>query len=163
MNARVIPLRPAPALLPHEPGLGEALSGMWEDHTERIVLGAAMLGEPMPAWLEPRHFFPTQHQRIYGAVQDVGGHVARVNEWLRASSKPTHPQIASSSTLAAMCFEADWVLRQGWEVDCEGVRELWRRRELLQVCSRLVITLRSGQVDHGGAYQALKAHFKAVR
>lgn len=163
MNAPVLPLRlhSAPPL-PFDPSLGLALASMWEEHTERIVLGAAMLGEPMPKWLRPEMFFAGQHQVIYQACLDVGGNVAKVHEWLRACSRRYKPQVADSVTLAKMCREADWELQQGCQVDCEGIRELWRRRRLLEQCARLVIELRGG-LDHEGAYRVLKAHFKECR
>jgi hypothetical protein len=170
MNAPILVLRqPAPnsaSPLPFEPSLGLALASLWEEHTERLVLGAAMLGEPMPRWLRPEHFFASQHQRIYEAVQDVGGNVAHVNAWLRESSPPTGPLVVKSTELAAMLLDYDFERRMGWVVlseKLETIRELWRRRQLLEQCARLVIQLRGGQLDHDGAYRVLKAHFKECR
>jgi hypothetical protein len=164
MNARVIPIRAPSDPLPHDPSLGMALSAMWENHTERVILGAAMLGERVPDWLEPRHFFPTQHQRIFEAVREVGGNVAHVFRWMSLASPKYKPLLVKSTELAAMCYEGDWHVRQGWALvdECEGVRELWKRRQLVEACHRAVVELRGGG-SHAAAYEAMKLHFKDMK
>ncbi len=101
----------------------------WSPESERAILGAAMLGEPMPPWLEPRHFFAAQHARVFEAIQDVGGNPARVNAWLRDQAPPTGPLVITAVELAAMVDEGYLALRNGWPLEFELVRELWRRRE----------------------------------
>lgn len=152
MNARI----QAPAVL----SLGESLSNMWDAELERNILGAAMLGEPMPAWLEPRHFFPTQHQRIYEAVQSVGGNVARVNAWLRDSAKATGPLLVRSDELAAMVIEWRHARDFGWALDFEQLRELANRRALVEVMRRVEIELRAEVIGHREARARLSEHFK---
>jgi hypothetical protein len=156
-------IAPALHVVAAEPTLGESLSGLWCDETERSVLGAAMLGEPMPAWLESRHFFPTQHRVIFEAVQSVGGNVARVNAWLRESSPKFGPPVAKSHELAEMCLEAEHARRMGWALDFDKLRELWRVRELMACMTRQAILLRHGQATHADCYQALREHFKSCK
>jgi len=157
----------APVLRLPEPTLGLTLSGMWDDELERNILGAAMLGEPMPPWLAPTHFFAGQHGCIYEAVQSVGGNVAHVNAWLRESSPKFGPPVARSHELAAMCLEAEHARRMGWSFDFERLRELAKRRALVELFGRLVVQLRAGDDYHGlshdEAIQAVRVHLKAVR
>jgi hypothetical protein len=156
--------RPALRIVnPPAPSLGLTLSAMWEPELERNALGAAMLGEPMPPWLESRHFFPSQHQAIYEAVKSVGGHVARVNTWLRESAPAYGPIAAGPVELAAMCEEYACARSLGWAFEWAEIRELWRRRALVEACTRVVLKLRDGRLDHGQARGELAEHFKAVR
>lgn len=141
--------------------LGETLSAIWDQELERNILGAAMLGEPMPTWLEPRHFFPTQHQRIYDAVQAVGGHVARVNVWLRESSPGLDPYLVRSDELAAMCLEWKHARDMGWALEFDKLRELANRRALVEVMRRVEIELRSEAIGHREARARLSEHFKS--
>lgn len=157
---------PALALVPlvEEPAsLGVALSETWDPELERNILGAAMLSWPMPAWLEPRDFFPTQHQRIYEAVLSVGGNVAHVNAWLRDSSSKFGPPVAKSTELAEMCVEAQWALDMGWALDFEALRELRNRRELIESMQRVAIKLRAGELSHEEARGELREHFKEAK
>ncbi len=146
-----------------EPSLGLALSGMWDSELERNILGAAMIGEPMPSTLEPRHFFPSQHQRIYEAVQSVGGNVAKVNVWLRESSSKFGPPVAKAVELAEMCIEARWALDQGWALDFPKLLELHKRRALLECMTRQALLLRAGEAEHSDVYQALREHFRSSK
>lgn len=154
---------PALRLATPEPSLGQSLAGLWDPECERAILGAAMLAEPMPAWLAPSHFFPTQHQRIYEAVQSVGGNVARVNAWLRESSPKFGPQVAKSHELAEMCLEAEHALRMGWALDFERLRELAKRRALLELLTRQTILLRGGEWSHAECYAGLKDYFRSSK
>lgn len=150
MNARI---QTAPVLL------GELLANIWDQELERNALGAAMLGWPMPAWLEPQHFFPTQHQRIYEAVQSVGGNIAHVNAWLRESSLKYGPPVATPVELAKMCLEWEHARDMGWEIDWEALREFARLRALLTEMRRLEIEIRAGNVSHREARKRLSGHF----
>ena len=147
-----------------EPSLGQSLAGLWDPECERAILGAAMLAEPMPAWLAPSHFFPTQHQRIYEAVQSVGGNVARVNAWLRESSSKFGPQVAKSHELAEMCLEAEHALRMGWALDFERLRELAKRRAFVGLAKQLVTRLSATgyeDMSHAECLEALRDHFRS--
>ena len=152
MNAR-IPLDPF--------ALGQP--ALWDPETERNALGLAMLARPMPPWLAPEHFYPTQHQRIYEAVQTVGGHVVRVNVWLRESASKWGPPIAGAVDLVEMCLEAEHAERMGWAVDFERLRELAKQRALLETLQRLAIRLRHGDVSHAEARRALSEHFQEAK
>lgn len=152
MNARIS----APAVT----SLGDTLSHLWDPEAERNILGAAMLGEPMPAWLEPRHFFPTQHQRIYEAVQSVGGNVAHVNAWLRESAPEFGPLLVKSDELAAMCIEWRHARDYGWALEFDRLRELANCRALVEVMRRVEIELRAEAIGHREARAKLSDHFK---
>lgn len=152
MNARI----QAPAAL----SLGESLSNMWDAELERNILGAAMLGEPMPAWLEARHFFPNVHQRVYEAVQSVGGNVAHVNAWLRDSAPAFGPLLVRSDELAAMCIEWRHARDFGWALDFDQLRELANRRALVEVMRRVEIELRAEAIGHREARARLSDHFR---
>ncbi len=146
-----------------EQPLGLSLSALWDPELETNALGAAMLGEPMPPWLEPHHFFPTQHQSIYAAVLTVGANPAHVNAWIRESSPPFSPPVAKSTDIAAICIEAKWALRMGWSLQLERIRELWQARRLVECMTRQAILLRNGQATHADCYAALKEHFKVTK
>lgn len=153
MNARL----PAPAVI------RESVVPPWDQENERHILGLAMLAYPMPAWIEPQHFFPTQHQRIYEAVLDVGGCLPKVNVWLRESASKWKAPIAGPAELAAMCLEADHAQRMGWAADFERLRELWRQRGLLDTMARVAIRLRHEALTHEEARAELRRHFLEVR
>ena len=148
MNARIAPF-----------ALGQVPP--WDAELERNTLGLAMLGRPMPPWLAPEHFFPTQHQRVYEAVQSVGGHVAKVNTWLRESASKWKPPIAWAHELAEMCLEAEHAERMGWAFEFERLRELARQRALLDTLARVAIRLRGGDLSHKEARRLLSEHFEA--
>lgn len=131
----------------------------WDQELERNILGLAMLGRPMPAWLEPDMFYPSQHIRIYEAVQSVGGHVAKVNAWLRDSADKFKPPIAWAHELAAMCLEAEQADQMGWDPDFTQLRELARQRELIACMARVAIRLRHGDLSHKEARRVLSDHF----
>ncbi len=152
MNAR-IPLDPF--------ALGQP--SIWDQETERNALGLAMLGHPMPRWLTPEMFYPSQHIRIYEAVLSVGGHVAKVNTWLRESADKYTPPIAWAHELAAMCLEAEHSERMGWIVDFERLRELARQRALLETLQRVAIRLRGGDLSHKEARKVLADHFQEAK
>lgn len=132
----------------------------WDAELERNILGAAMLAEPMPAWLAPSHFYPSQHSRIYESVQSVGGNVAHVNAWLRDSAPKWGPPLASARDLAEMAIEARWALDQGWALDFPKLLELHKRRALLECMTRQAVLLRHGEWSHDECYQALREHFR---
>jgi len=156
MNARV----PAPSL-------GLALSDLSDPELERNTLGAAMLGEPMPAWLAPAHFFNAPHARIYATVQAVGGSLplvaARLREdgflYTKAHGRDRHsrPGMLSSVDLAQMCVEAKFARDYGWASDVELLRELAAQRKLVECMARVAIQLRGGAIRVGEARQALLA------
>ena len=152
MNARIS--------TPAADSLGLVLAGMWDLELERNILGAAMLAEPMPAWLEPRHFFPTQHQKIYEAVQSVGGNVAHVNAWLRESAPEFGPLLVKSDELAAMCIEWRHARDFGWALDFAQLRELANQRALVETMRRVEIELRAEAIGHREARARLSDHFK---
>lgn len=154
---------PALRLATPEPSLGESLLGLCDVELERNILGAAMLAEPMPRWLEPRHFFPTAHQRIYETVLEVGGNVARVNAWLRESAPKYGPILVKAPELAEMCLEARWALDRGWALDFDRLRELAKRRALLETLTRQAILLRGGDWSHAECYANLKDYFRSSK
>ena len=154
MNAR-LPAPVAPFALGQVPP--------WCQESERTILGSALLGDPMPKWLQPHHFFPTQHQRIYEAVQTVGGNVAHVNAWLRESAPEYGPLLVKATELAEMCLEWDFARRMGWALEFDLVRELWKQRGLLEQMARVAIQLRAGAIEHEGARLVLREHFKEAR
>lgn len=145
--------------------LGLQLAGRWSPEAERTIVGSALLGDPMPRWLKPEHFFPTQHQRIYEAIQTVGGNVSHVNAWLRESAPPFGPLLVESTELAEMCLEAEFARKMGWSLDehFETVRELWRQRGLLEQMARVAIQLRAGTMVHEEARVVLREHFQGHR
>ena len=154
MNAPLLAL--VPSIQPAS--LGAELAATWSPEVERNILGSAMLGYSMPKWLEPRHFFPTQHQRIYEAVLSVGGNVARVNAWLRESSS-RFGLLVKSTELAEMCLEAEFSLKMGWALEFDELRELWRKRELLAAMQRVSVKVRAGALSHQEARRELSDHF----
>lgn len=141
------------------PSLGLALSELWDPEAERNILGAAMLDYAMPAWLEPQNFFPSQHQAIYDAVRAVGGNVAHVNAWLRESGSVWGPGIVTPAELAKMCDEAVFALDNGWALEFEAVRELARRRSLVECMRRVEIELRADAMTHREARARLSDCF----
>jgi len=146
-----------------EPSLGESLLGLFDQELERNILGAAMLAEPMPRWLEPRHFFSTAHQRIYETVLEVGGNVAQVNAWLRESAPKYGPILVKAPELAEMCLEAEHARRCGWALDFDRLRELAKRRAFVELAARLTIRLRAEgaeDMSHAEAIQAMREHLK---
>lgn len=151
MNARI---QTAPVLL------GELLANIWDQELERNALGAAMLGWPMPDWLEPQHFFPTQHQRIFEAIRSVGGHVMKVNVWLRESASKYGPPVASAAELSKMCDEWCFAQRMGWEIDWDALRELANLRGLVTTMQRTTVEIRNGVISHSEARKRLSAHFQ---
>jgi replicative DNA helicase len=148
---------------PQADSLGLVLAGMWDPELERNILGAAMLAEPMPAWLEPRHFFPGQHQRIYEAVQSVGGNIAHVNAWLRESAPEFGPLLVKSDELATMCLEWKHARDYGWALDFAQLRELANRRALVETMRRVEIELRAEAIGHREARARLSDHFKETK
>lgn len=135
----------------------------WDAELERHVLGLAMLAYPMPAWLEPRHFFALQHQRIYEAVQDVGGCLPKVNVWLREAAAKWSPAVAGPAELAEMCLEADYAQRMGWAADFERLRELANQRALLESMARVEVRMRHGELSCEEARCELRETFRSFR
>ncbi len=148
---------------PAADSLGLVLAGLWDPELERNILGAAMLDEPMPGWLEPRMFFPSQHQRIYEAVQSVGPNPAHVNAWLRELAPPFGPLLVKSDELAAMCLEAKFALDMGWALEFERLRELANRRALVEAMRRVEIELRADVLGHREARARLSDHFQGAK
>lgn len=155
------------------PSLGLALAELHDPELERNTLGAAMLGEPMPAWLELRHFFSALHGRIYATVLAVGGELplvaARLRDegWLYTAThgpdRHSKPGMLSSVDLAQMCIEAKFARDYGWANDVEQLRELWRQRQLVELMTREAIRLRAGVATHAEVIRVLVAHGEEVR
>jgi hypothetical protein len=151
------------------PSLGRALSDLSDPELERNTLGAAMLGEPMPTWLAPAHFFNAIHARIYATIQAVGGSLPLVAARLRedgflytaAHGRDRHsrPGMLSSVDLAQMCVEAKFARDYGWASDVELLRELAAQRKLVERMTRVAIQLRGGAIRVGEAKSILQEAF----
>ncbi|HEY6921953.1 MAG TPA: hypothetical protein VI653_00680, partial [Steroidobacteraceae bacterium] len=64
--------------------------------------------------------------------------------------------------LVEMTQEARWVLDRGWALDFERLRELAKRRALLETLTRQAILLRGGEWSHAECYASLKDYFKGA-
>lgn len=145
----------------------------WDPEAERTILGAAMLGEPMPPWLAPSHFFPSQHQRIFETIQSVGGSLPLVAARLREDGRlfrselgldrHSKPFMLDSVDLSEMAWEAQWHLSMGWALQFDLLLEMVKRRELMRVLGRCATLLRAGEATHGDCFGMLKEHFKEMK
>lgn len=155
MNARVSTPRVVPPNLPRDLQL------------ERETLGVALLGYPLPDWLEPRDFFASHHQLILRAIRDLGASASlpavasllREQGWLytRAHGPDRHskPGMLSSVDLAVMLEDANHTLTMGWAVEMERLRELADQRRILEACTRVQILL-----SHEGTAEAARVMLK---
>lgn len=151
MNARLS----APRVIERQPVVGP-----WDPELERNCLGLAMLGGKVPAWLAPEHFYALEHQRIYEAVQAVGGHVAKVNAYLREMHKAL---VSEPKYLAECCLEADHALSMGWAIEWERLRELWRQREFIAAMHIVEVKLRAGHSTCSEAVAELRETVRRVK
>lgn len=145
----------APRVIERQPVVGP-----WDPELERNCLGLAMLGGKVPAWLAPEHFYALEHQRIYEAVQAVGGHVAKVNAYLREMHKAL---ISEPKYLAECCLEADHALSMGWAIEWERLRELANQRALLDAMRRVEVRVRAGDATCEEARTELRETFRSFR
>jgi len=138
---------------------------------ERNVLGAALLSEPLPAFLAPEHFFYAHHQLVFRAVlalrkRRTDDMLARVGRLLHGKGKlwrpgpgqdrHSRPGQLTSFDLVEMTQEYVFAMRQGWAVDFERLRELAELRRLADVCERMAMRLRGGAVAIGEAKAELR-------
>lgn len=151
MNARI----KAPRVVERAPVIPP-----WDAELERNCLGLALLGGKVPAWLAPEHFFALEHRRIYEAVQAVGGHVAKVNAYLREMNAAT---IVQPTYLAECCLEADHALGMGWAIEWERLRELANQRALLDAMARVEVRMRANSLTCEEARVELREVFRSFK
>jgi replicative DNA helicase len=124
---------------------------------ERQTLGLLLLGYELPTWLEPEDFFWSSNQLVFRAIsalskrhrQDLLPRVARLlrnkghlyTKTPMTQDRHSKPGMLSSVDLAAFTFEAQEVMIWGWAVEVEHLRELRKRRELLDLARRAVTVL----------------------
>ena len=148
---------------------------LWSTDAEGAVLGALLFQSESAAgvdhWtavsaiLRAEHFYSTANQRVYEAIAD-----------LRAEGKPADPilvvtsmrnrgtlQQAGGPAYVLQTLPLTTPATAYVELYARDVLELWRRRVLIEECSRVVIMMRNGHMEHEGAYQALRAHFQETR
>lgn len=130
MNARVRTPRIVPPFQPCDYELeGEAI-------------GLALLGYPLPDWLEPRDFHGGALRACYEAVLALGSQAClpTVYAYLRdVASGPYSPPALSSVELYELMDAADHSLCMGWCVDFPRLRELSDQRRLLEAVTRVQI------------------------
>ena len=155
MNARIsTPAIPLPSEDPRDLEL------------EENALGLALLGYPLPNWLEPRDFWADQHRNIFAAIQELGDKAAlpSVASLLRSQGKlaqydATPLEVTGwlhSAHLVAMMEGADHAMRMGWAVDFGRLRELSDRRRLLDAMRRVAIGFKHDSMDCAEARELLK-------
>ena len=128
---------------------------------EREALGVALLGYPLPHWLNRGDFYCGAHPFIFEAVEALGAgaNLATVNAYLRdVQSGPWDKPVASALELYAMFDEADHAMRMGWAVDFPRLRELALQRRLLEAVRRVEIGFEEGGLNWGEACEMLEAH-----
>jgi hypothetical protein len=121
---------------------------------EAEAIGVALLGYPLPPWLEPRDFHSGQLRAVFRAVEALGSEAClpSVNAYLRdVASGPFEPAAMSAVELATIMQETDWSLRQGWVVDFERLRELADQRALLEAMAKVAIMF---ECEGGGVREA---------
>lgn len=115
---------------------------------EAEAIGVALLGWPLPEWLESRDFFSGQLRAVFQAVQALGStaNLPTVYAYLRdVRSGPYEPPAMSSAELFAIMDETDHALSMGWAVEFERLRELSDQRALLEAMAKAQALL-----EHGG-------------
>jgi replicative DNA helicase len=150
MNARIEHRLSRPLLPPHDLEL------------EENALGVALLGYPLPDWLEERHFWASQHRFILRHIRELGdkANLPTVAALIRDRGKvdrPHSPNPVTSAELVRMMTEARWAMDMGWAVDWERLRELADRRALQQAAERALIVL-----DHGGTAEAARSELNGA-
>jgi hypothetical protein len=121
---------------------------------EAEAIGVALLGYPLPDWLEPRDFHSGQLRAVFRAVSALGERAClpAVNAYLRdVASGPFEPAAMSAVELATIMQETDWSLRQGWAVDFERLRELADQRALLAAMAKVELMF---EHEGGGVREA---------
>jgi replicative DNA helicase len=151
MNARLKPPR-ARLLPPHDLEI------------EENTIGVALLGYPLPDWLEERHFWASQHRFIFHHIQELGdkANLPSVAALIRDRGKverPYSPNPVTSVELVKMMDGAEFALRMGWAVEFERLQELAERRELQAAAERALIVLGQGG-SAAEAREMLKAAFE---
>lgn len=146
MNARVSVPRSLPPFVPCDYELeGEAI-------------GVALLGYPLPDWLESSDFHGGPLRAAFEAVQALGSGAClpSVYAYLRdVASGPHSPPVLSSVELYELMDSADHAMRMGWCVDFARLRELRDQRRILEACARVQILL-----EHEGSAGEAKAILK---
>lgn len=132
----------------------------WDDELERHTLGLALLGYPLPDELEREDFFAGPHRRVFDAIQELGptASLPTVNAYMRdVQSLPAAPQAVSSVELFEMMSEADHALTMGWpKFEPERLRELRRRRDLLEAMAKVRVGLHLDRMDAREALEMLR-------
>lgn len=123
---------------------------------ERQTLGLLLLGYELPTWLEPEDFFWSHNALVFRAVQALSKRhrqnmLPRVAKLLRnkgflytremGPDRHSKPGMLSSVDLSEMTFEAEHVMTMGWAVEVAHLRELRKRRALLDATRRAVTVL----------------------
>ena len=117
---------------------------------EELALGTALLGYPLPEWLQETDFWATQHRRVFGAIEVLGkdANLATVNAYCRdVLTAPTGPLVVTSQELFAWFSAAEFHLRMGWPLDYDRLRELAKQRRLVECMRRALIKLRHEVVE----------------
>ncbi len=138
---------------------------------EQLALGMALLGYPLPDWLS-QECFTGPHALIYKAARELGDKASLptvaalmreqgtlFHAGLDGADRHSRPGMLNSIDLVAMLDQADWMLRMGWTVDYERLRELGRQRRLVECMRRALIKLRHEAVDTADVMREMEELF----
>lgn len=159
MNARIsVP----PVAVPHQPH---------DVELEAEVIGVALLGYPLPDWLQADDFFSGTMRTLFRAARELGdaaslpamaallrdqGHLYTAGAGVDRHSS----YLISSVELVAMMQQAEFALERGWAVDFAKLRELRNQRRLLEAMRRVEIAFEHEAMSHREARKALSEHFE---
>lgn len=116
------------------------------------------------AVLEAKHFYSTANQRVFEAIEQLRNEGKPADPVLVAGYMRQHGTLTQSggavyiAETLALCQPA--CARP--ELLALELVELWRRRETIAACARVVIKLRGGG-GHQEAYSELREHFRGVK
>jgi replicative DNA helicase len=172
--ASALPVR---AVDPTEPEDAFALgqTPLWSTDAEGAVLGALLFQSESAAdrdhWpavsavLRAEHFYSTANQRVFEAITD-----------LRAEGKPADPvmvvtamrnrgtlQQAGGPAYVIQTLPLTTPATAYVELYARDVLELWRRRALIEECSRVVIMLSRRCGDGRSVYEMASAYPRVLR
>lgn len=130
---------------------------------EENALGLAMLGYPLPDWLEESDFWATQHRYVFRLIEELGRDAtlmsvaAAAREHGMEAGRKFKPNPVTSVQLAAMVESADHAMRMGWAVEFERLRELRDQRRVLDAMRRAAIGFRHESMTAAEAIASIVA------
>lgn len=124
---------------------------------EADAIGIALLGYPIPDWLEEGDFASPLMRQVFRAARELGdaASLPTIAALLRDQGKlyrrDLHGQdrhsnsgVLSSVDLFLMMDEAEHAMRMGWACEFGRLRELAQQRKLLAAMKRVAIVLKHG-------------------